>query len=256
MSFQPRYVNIEGAASIEGGTAVVLDVLRAYTTAAWAFALGAERVVLSDDLNEALLLKSRLPGALALKDSEPVPGFELSNSPVELQHHDLHGKTIVQKTTAGTVGAVAAKRAEHLYCASFLNAEATAEAIYESGAQQATFVVTGEGGAADEDQSCAEYIAALVQAMQGRHPEMNTGVSEAVAPIGVDPAPYLQRVAASNAARIMAQRVADGTPGVHIDDVTAAMEVNRFDFVMVAREEHLEGSGAILVLRAYNRSND
>jgi 2-phosphosulfolactate phosphatase len=236
--FQPHYVNIDAASAIEGGTAVVLDVLRAYTTAAWAFALGTDRIVLSDDTDEALALKSRFPGALALKDSRPYDGFELTNSPVELQAHDLHGRTIVQRTTAGTVGAVAAKRAERLYCAAFLNASATAEAIRRSGASEAYFVVTGEGGAADEDQACAEYIAALVEAP------------------GTDAAPYLRRVAGSNAARLMAERVANGTPGVHAGDIDAAMDADRFDFVMVACEEHLEGSGPILVLRAYNRNDD
>jgi 2-phosphosulfolactate phosphatase len=236
--FQPHYVNIEAASAIEGGTAVVLDVLRAYTTAAWAFALGAERIVLSDDTDEALALKARFPRALALKDSRPYDGFELTNSPVELQSHDLQGRTIVQRTTAGTVGAVAAKQAEHLYCAGFLNAAATAAAIRRSGAAEAYFVVTGEDGAGDEDRACAEYIAALVEAP------------------ATDAAPYLRRVAESRAARLMAERVAHRTPGVHARDVEAAMEADRFDFVMVAREEQLEGAGPILVLRAYNRSDD
>lgn len=247
MRFTPHYVNIQGAASIKGGTAVVLDVLRAYTTAAWAFALGAERIVLSDDLDEALHLKSRLPGALALKDSEPAPGFELSNSPVELQAHDLNGRTIVQKTTAGTVGAVAARRAEHLYCASFLNAAATARSVAQAGPAEAYFVVTGEGGTADEDRACAEYIAAVVQYLYD-HPDASPGE--------VNAGPYLARVAGSNAAGIIAARVMQGVEGVHADDVKSAMDANRFAFVMVAREEHLEGSGPILVLRAYNRSNE
>ena len=36
--------------------AVVVDVMRAYTVAAWAFARGAERVVLAESLDEALAL--------------------------------------------------------------------------------------------------------------------------------------------------------------------------------------------------------
>src|SRR5918992_752192 len=84
-------------------TAVVVDVMRAFTTAAWAFNLGAERILLVDELAEALRLKSRMPGSLALKDGEPLPGFDLTNSPAQLsRRHDLEGKTIVQCTTAGT----------------------------------------------------------------------------------------------------------------------------------------------------------
>jgi 2-phosphosulfolactate phosphatase len=262
VTFQAHYVSIEAASSITGGTAVVLDVLRAYTTAAWAFSLGAERIVLTDDIGEALALKALIPGALAMKDAEPLPGFELSNSPIELKAHDLSGRTIVQRTTHGTVGALSAKRAEHLYCASFLTAAATASVIRSSGATEVWFVVTGEDGLADEDLACAEYIAALVGQRPGlnpratleagaRNPGLNPGASHAV-----DPAPYLARVAASNAAHIMAKRVAAGTPGMHALDVEAAMDADRFDFVMMAREEHLDGFGPVLVLRAYNRGDD
>ena len=47
------------------GGAVVIDVLRAFTVTAWAFHLGAERIVLLRGLDEALALKARTPGALA-----------------------------------------------------------------------------------------------------------------------------------------------------------------------------------------------
>ena len=250
MPFQPRYVSIDGAKSVHG-TAVVLDVLRAYTTAAWALAIGAECIVLTDDIEEALALKARIPGSLAMKDSKPLPGFELSNSPIELQDHDLTGLKIVQRTTHGTVGTVAAYRAgvHSLYCASFLNAAATADAIRRSGVDEAYFVITGEDGKADEDQACAEYIAALVALSPS--PPAGMGLGE-----GVDPAPYLARVAASNQARIHAERVASHTPGMHARDVEAAMDANRFDFVMIAREERLDGAGPVLVLRAYNRRDD
>src|SRR5690606_4525909 len=104
-----------------------------------------------------------------------------------------------------------------------------------------------EGGTANEDRACAEYIAAMVQHLYD-HPEASPGA--------VDAGPYLARVAGSNAASIIAERVMQGVAGVHADDVEAAMDANRFAFVMVAREEHLEGPGPILVLRAYNRSNE
>jgi 2-phosphosulfolactate phosphatase len=234
MIMQARYVSIAECVDVRG-TAVVLDVIRAFTTAAWAFELGTERIILSDDLDEALAIKERFPGSLALKDSQPMPGFELSNSPLELRDHDLRGKTIVQRTTHGTMGAVAAQRAgaERLYCGSFLVARATAAAIRASGAGETCFVITGEGGAGDEDRACAEYIAALID-----DPD-------------TDVAPYIARVALSNAARLVNSRAAEGRPGVQKGDVEATMDANRFDFVMEAREED-----GLLVLRAYNRDDD
>lgn len=242
MAFKAHYVSIEGAREARG-TAVVLDVLRAFTTAAWAFALGAERILLTDSVEEALRLKAHFPGALAMKDSTPLPGFELSNSPVELQAHEVRGRTIVQRTTHGTVGAVAAYRAgvRDIYCASFVNAKATAAALRRSRVAEAYFIVTAEQGTAEDDLACAEYIAALAG-------HTRLGPKE-----WVDPAPFLQRVAESGTAGLLRQRVADGVPGVHQDDLAAAMDVDRFDFVMQAREEYIDDAGAALVLHAYNQ---
>lgn len=232
MRFTPHYVSIEQCQDIHGA-AVVLDVLRAFTTAAWSFQQGAERIVLSDDLDAALAMKARFPGALAMKDSRPMPGFELSNSPVEVQVHDLAGRTIIQKTTHGTMGAVAARHARPLYCASFLVASATAAALRDAGCDEAWFVITGLGGTADEDLACAEYIAELMTDP------------------GADATPYLARVAGSVTAAELAQRVADGIPGVHRGDLAATLEVDCFPFAMRASEED-----GLLVLRAYNRRDD
>ena len=84
MRHRPVYVSIAECGRVRG-VAVVIDVLRAFSTAAWAFGLGAERIVLSDDLDEALALKASIPGALALKDAAPGAGFDSTNSPVMLQ---------------------------------------------------------------------------------------------------------------------------------------------------------------------------
>jgi 2-phosphosulfolactate phosphatase len=232
MPFTPHYVSIEQCPDIRG-VAVVLDVLRAFTTAAWAFELGAERIILSDDLDEALLLKSRFPGSLALQDSRPLPGFELSNSPIQLREHDLRGCTIIQKTTHGTMGAVAARHAEHLFCAGFSVANATASAIGSLAVREAYFVVTGENGAADEDRACAEYIAALVDDPR------------------TDATPFVHRVAASSTAARLAESVREGQRGILLGDIDAAMEVDRFNFVMRAKEEAFAVE-RLLILRAYN----
>src|SRR6476661_7983991 len=91
--------------------AVVVDVMRAFTVAAWAFGRGAEKIVLAGSLDEALALKARHPDWVALKDGAPAPGFDAVNSPGLLRSADLGGRTVVQKTTAGTVGALAVKDA-------------------------------------------------------------------------------------------------------------------------------------------------
>ncbi|MFD5592191.1 2-phosphosulfolactate phosphatase [Streptomyces griseorubiginosus] len=203
--------------------AVVVDVMRAFTVAGWAFAQGAERIVLAGSLDEALELKARHPDWVALKDGPPAPGFDAVNSPGMLRSTDLAGLTVVQKTTAGTVGALAVREASLVLCAGFVVAEATARLLRARGCGDATFVVTGEDGRAEEDLACAQYIA-------GR-----------AGGAGTDAAGYLRRARASRAAVELTQGV---RKGVHPDDVDLCLELDRFSFAMVAAEED-----ALMVLR-------
>jgi 2-phosphosulfolactate phosphatase len=216
-------------AGVTLGTAVVIDVIRAFTTAAWAFELGAERIILVHGLDEALALKAKLPGSLALKDGEPQAGFDLTNSPVHMKlRSDIAGRTIVQRTTHGTVGAVAARGADALYCASFVCAAATAEALRRAGPGRVAFIVTGEDGQAAEDLACAQYIAALLE-----QPD-------------TDATPYLRTAAEGPTAGLIAERVKAGRRGVDAGDIGMTLEVNRFGFVMRAGEED-----GLLVLRKH-----
>ncbi|MFD8669767.1 2-phosphosulfolactate phosphatase [Streptomyces microflavus] len=221
---ETRFVGIAELAEVPS-VAVVVDVMRAFTVAAWAFARGAEKIVLAESLDDALALTARHPEWVALKDGPPAPGFALVNSPGLLRSADLGGRTVVQKTTAGTVGALAVKDASLVLCAGFVVAEATARLLRARGSGSVTFVVTGEDGRADEDLACAQYIA-------GRA----TGA-------GTDAAGFLRRAAASRAATELAEGVRQG---VHPDDIALCLEVDRFPFAMVAALED-----SLMILRPY-----
>ncbi|MCX5103880.1 2-phosphosulfolactate phosphatase [Streptomyces sp. NBC_00439] len=203
--------------------AVVVDVMRAFTVTAWAFAQGAEKVVLAESLDEALALKARHPDWVAIKDGPSAPGFDTVNSPGLLRSIDLGGRTVVQKTTAGTVGALAVKEASLVLCASFVVAEATARLLRTREGDGVTFVITGEDGRADEDLACAQYIAR-------RATEAGTDATE-----------FLRRAGESRAAAELAQGVRQA---VHPDDVALCLELDRFPFAMVAALED-----SLMVLR-------
>ncbi|GIH60893.1 putative 2-phosphosulfolactate phosphatase [Microbispora siamensis] len=203
--------------------AVVVDVMRAFTVAAWAFAQGAEKIVLAKSLDEALALKARHPDWVALKDGPLATGFDTVNSPGVLRSVDLGGRTVVQKTTAGTVGALAVKEASLVLCAGFVVAEATARLLRTRGCGSVTFVVTGDDGRADEDLACAQYIA-----------QRATGA-------GADAAEFLRRAAESRAAAELTEGVRQGA---HPDDVALCLELDRFPFAMVAALED-----SLMVLR-------
>lgn len=162
---------------------------------------------------------------MALKDGAPSPGFDAVNSPGQLRSRDLGGRTVVQKTTAGTVGALAVKDASLVLCAGFVVAEATARLLRERGGDDVTFVVTGEDGRAEEDLACAQYIA-------------RRAAGEAV-----NAAPYLRRAGDSRAAAELAEGVREGA---HPDDVALCLELDRFPFAMVATPED-----SLMVLRPH-----
>ena len=195
--------------------AVVIDVMRAYTVAAWALGGGAGSVVLAASIDEAMALKREHPDWIAVTDGALHPGFDAGNSPGQMRTLDLAGRTVLQKTTAGTVGAHRALGARLLLCASFAVAAATAHRLRRSGAELVTFVVTGDDGAADEDRACAEYIAKLVGSP------------------GLDAAEYLTRASRSGSAARLADGVRRGYPGIHADDLDLCLMVDSFDFAMI-----------------------
>ncbi len=221
-----RFLGITELAGTPAPTvAVVIDVMRAYTVAAWAFARGAERIVLAESLDAALALKAGHPDWVTLKDGPPAPGFDAVNSPGLLRSADLGGRTVVQKTTAGTVGALAVKDASLVLCAAFVVAEATARHLRALGRADATFVVTGGNGRAEEDLACAQYIARRVT-----EPD-------------ADASPYLHRAATSRAAAELTEGV---RAGAHPDDVTLCLELDRFPYAMAATQED-----GLMVLRPH-----
>lgn len=86
------------------GPIVVIDVIRAFTTAAYAFGAGAAAIYLVAGVDEALRFKDQNMGVLAMgEDHGRRPaGFDFPNSPVAVSRSDLTGRTLVQRSSAGT----------------------------------------------------------------------------------------------------------------------------------------------------------
>jgi 2-phosphosulfolactate phosphatase len=93
---------IAGAADAVG-TTVVIDVFRAFTTAAVALSRGARRILMVDTLEKAWALRSlgAADCCIGERDSLKPPGFDFGNSPAELAGADVAGKTLVQTTSNG-----------------------------------------------------------------------------------------------------------------------------------------------------------
>lgn len=154
------------------GIVVVIDVIRAFTVAAYAFGGGASSLRLVRTVEDALALRERDPEALLAGEigGRLISGFDLNNSPYLMSQADVRGRRIIQRTGAGTQGAVGARNATHLLIASLANARATAH--YAARLSAATglpiaFLPTesaSSGVLRNEDKYCADYIEALLTA--------------------------------------------------------------------------------------------
>ena len=203
------------------GVVVVIDVLRAFSTSAYAFAAGAQSIILLSTVAEALALRDRMPGALIMGEvyGLPVEGFDFNNSPTALVDQDLAEKVMIQRTSAGTQGVIRSRNAGVLLAGSFCCANATVHYIQRLKPDKVTFVNTGirPGVRGDEDAACAEYMAALLR--------------------GEDPNPglYLQRVRLSQDGQLFADPARPEFPASDLDYCT---QVDRFDFAMLVKREN------------------
>jgi 2-phosphosulfolactate phosphatase len=76
---------------------VVVDVIRAFTTAAAAFAAGAQRVICAESVEQARALATVRPSALLAGELWGLPpaDFDAGNSPHELCARDLRGRDVI-----------------------------------------------------------------------------------------------------------------------------------------------------------------
>ncbi|MBI2481371.1 MAG: 2-phosphosulfolactate phosphatase [Planctomycetia bacterium] len=112
---------------LTGKTVVVIDVLRATTTIAFALAAGATSVVPCLEVDEARELHARLGSNAVLggeRGGKRIEGFDLGNSPTEYTADTVGGKTLIFTTTNGTRAMKAAEKARRVVLAAFVNLSA------------------------------------------------------------------------------------------------------------------------------------
>ena len=169
MKFQ--YTNLETCHEATG-VIVVIDVIRAFTNAAFAFSRGAKEIYPVSKISEALQFKAQNPNSLACGEEGGLPpeGFDFGNSPSQTNTLDLNGRVIAQRTGAGTQGIIRSINAEYMLAASLVVSSATVKHIRKLGPDCVTFVITGQYAPehGDEDLACAEYLEAL---LRGQNPD-------------------------------------------------------------------------------------
>ena len=205
------------------GTVIIIDVFRAFTTAAIAFGNGVRQITLVAEVEDALDLHRRGIGDLLMGEvggARP-EGFDYGNSPYEISQADLSGKTLVQSTRAGTVGVAAATKAQNIFLGSFVVAQATVDAIRQENPEVVSIIAMGDQGQArsDEDEHCALYLRNL---LEGRRPDTGS-VASLIMQGGATQKFFDER-----------------QPQFHPKDVELALQFNKFPFAMkISREDGL-----------------
>lgn len=141
---------------------MVIDVIRAFTTAYHAFEQGANRIWPVATAEEAFALKQKMPNALLAGevDALPIAGFDFGNSPWEVSQAELTSKPLIMRTTNGVIATLNAQPCAHLLVTGLASASATAKAITALAPSQVVLVASHPTG--DEDVACAQYIKGLL----------------------------------------------------------------------------------------------
>lgn len=203
------------------GLCVVIDVLRAFTTAAFAFHAGAKEIIFASTPEEAFMKYQQDPSLLLMGEVEgfPIPGFHFGNSPSEMHGACLSNRRLVQRTSSGTQGVVGCSHASHMLISSFVVAEATIQRILEIQPAHVSFIATGRNNG-DEDLALAEYL-------QGRLKGQLADINH-----------LSERVRSS----LCAQRMLHGVIAYEkaAEDLDLAFHIDRFPFAMEVFRENNE----------------
>jgi len=102
---------LDGAKRASRSVAII-DVLRAFTTAAVALANGASCFTMVGTVEVALALRANGEANVCIGEvgGRAPPAFDFGNSPFELLPVGFRGRSVIQRTNAGTQGVAAAGR--------------------------------------------------------------------------------------------------------------------------------------------------
>ncbi len=224
--------------TVGGATVLVIDILRANTTIVTAFANGARSVVPAAAADEAITLAQSLQSENTVlvgeKRLEPIPGFALGNSPLEMTREVVGGKTLVMSTTNGTAAYQTVNSAETVIVGAAVNftaAAAYAREIFDANGELVIVCSGREKQFALEDAYTAGRFAQAVASGRGRGAvEFNDGAIAAKELVRRYGDRWKRAVAASAAARALKQ-------AGYKNDIDAATESDVYDIVPVYKNK-------------------
>lgn len=172
-------------AALRGGTAVVIDILRASTTIVHALVNGAEAVIPCEEIEAARSAAANLPAGQVLLGGERqgvlIDGFDLDNSPLRYTSDVVAGKTIVFTTTNGTRALQRSASADRVLVGAFVNINSICNALLSQMPPHVHLVCAGTGGRITaEDCLFAGAVASGVRDEMGQSVELDDSARLAV----------------------------------------------------------------------------
>lgn len=168
VAFTPADLAGQGVA---GRTVFVIDILRATTTICAALVNGARSCVPVPSIEAAIRLAQTLERSDVLlageRQGRRIPGFDLGNSPREMQESVVRDKTLIMTTTNGTMALLATAGAARVYLAAAVNLSIAGAQAARVLAETGDVVVACSGRAGDFSLDDAYTAGRLLQVALG-----------------------------------------------------------------------------------------
>ena len=141
------YVAADVPEEIIPESSVVIDVLRATTTIAWALKNGADSVQVFADVDQLLNESSSIPEKEKIlvgeRGGKKLDGFDLGNSPLGVSTERVKGKRVFMSTTNGTRSLHRVRKSKSLYTMALPNRRAIAERLKSDNPKDVWIVGSG-----------------------------------------------------------------------------------------------------------------
>jgi 2-phosphosulfolactate phosphatase len=146
---------------------VVIDVLRATSVMVLALSQGAPEIIPLATVEEAFQMAKSFPRNSVIlggeRESKPIQGFDLGNSPREYVGEGVKGKKLILTTTNGTKAFHLVSYGKEILVGSFFNIGAIARRCLELNKDLLIFPSGDEGNFSLEDTICGGMLIELVR---------------------------------------------------------------------------------------------
>lgn len=145
---------------------IIIDVFRAFSTACYVCYKSPKKYYYTNKCEVIKILNNKI-NEKSVCIGKPQKGsnliYDIPNSPSHVSSLDISDKIVLHRTEAGAKGILEAPNDVNIFCASFLNADATVKHVKSLNFKKVTLIPMGHEGQKEssEDELCAHYMEAL-----------------------------------------------------------------------------------------------